>query len=332
MKRLFAVILGLLILCGCDKAPATSSEDSSADVSPNDISSSEVSSTEDSIAENLPTSLRFMTYNIEAEWISGRSAYQRMPHFENVINTLSPDVVAIQEGCKAWSANLFDTTRDFIFDYNVIHAQTQVTTDHHLTMLYICYKRDKYELLDEGTERFTNYEGMKNKPTMGFGAVWIKLCDKQTGDTFICISTHWHHHDNSEEWSNEARYHQAKSMTSLVTRLEQEHGCPVIAGSDFNTMSVADYGEYIKKTAGHGLIFQDFGDKYAMVPFESAGYSSLKFIEGVKTEGFIADCTSIDNIYARPEKVTASAICTHVDEDTKVASDHYPVYADIILK
>ena len=188
------MILALIILCGCGENAVTSSNESSADVSSSDVSSSDLSSSEVSseepCVEDLPTSLRFMTYNVEAEWISGRSAYQRMPYFENVISTLSPDIIAIQEGCKVWSTNFFDTLRSFIFDYNVIHAQTQVSIDHHLSMLYICYKRDKYELLDEGTERFTDYVGMKKKPTMGFGAVWVKLRDKETSDTFICISTH----------------------------------------------------------------------------------------------------------------------------------------------
>ena len=121
-------------------------------------------------------------------------------------------------------------------------------------------------------------------------------------------------------------------MASLVTRLETEHGCPVIIGGDFNTLSVNDYANYIVEMANYGLEFEDFGDKYAMVPLESIGYSSLKFVEGVKTEGFIAANNSIDNIYARLDKVTATAICTHVDEDTKQASDHYPVYADLTLK
>lgn len=256
------------------------------------------------------------------------------------------DVVGFQEYCAAFTANLtkklnengytvignpYDTQRN---DYsgNTLYADQNMTP--------LAYKTNKFICLDSGAGCVSGtYNGVTNTYP-GHWITWAVLQSKVTGEVFAVANTHGFHKSNTAAMiEGQCTYHvpaMIQTIYNLMNNVKAKEAkgsdfvCPVLFVGDYNMVPTSE--PYLK-------LFRDYNTQYA------ATYGVLADARFVALQGYasgrayhtlgIADRTYGDDTMFDHIVVTESVgvidhkIC--VTETTTKASDHYPVYVDIVL-
>lgn len=180
----------------------------------------------------------------------------------------------------------------------------------------ILYRRDRFELLDNSTfwlSKTPDVPGSKDwDASLTRIASWVQLKDKQKGNVFYFINTHFDHR------GAESR---TQSAALLVKQLRDKfHDYPVILTGDFNTKPASEpYRTLVSTDETNGPVYQD---TKSITKTEPVGPDST-------WNGFeaVVPGQRIDFIFVTPG-VTVSSHQTLVDQqDGRFPSDHLPVRA-----
>lgn len=181
-------------------------------------------------------------------------------------------------------------------------------------MTPVFYRKDKYEELAHGTfwlSETPDIVGSKGwdgaHPRI---ATWIRLRDKQTGQVFVAVSTHFDHK------GQKARLESGKLLTSKI---------PQIAGKD-PVMICGDFNMYDTSPGYAAIVGAEYvlRDAYFMSPHHTGVRYSFHSFSRIAPE----KARRIDFIFLSRQIQVKQ---THIEPNIADAplSDHNPVWADL---
>ena len=169
------------------------------------------------------TDARVMTCNILAEWdnYGGGDApiSYRKEIFFSMLDYYQPTVVGLQEMSPTWYKILSDYEH---WDKWAILDQYKSPNINELVYSTVMYRKDLYDLLDSGMTYYSKFNNGRCRCI-----TWAKLKDKQSGQVFVFVSTHW------DGASSDNAQLQLDELSSFVNKMRKD--CPVITTGDFNS-------------------------------------------------------------------------------------------------
>lgn len=281
------------------------------------------------------TNLRIMSYNLLADdWNNKPPVDQtRISGVVGVMNRYCPDVVMLQECDDEWYAAL-DTNLE---NYKFVNYpdNNKLTYKNKLTTVYcsIIYCEDVLKL----EETWSQYYSNADNGTCRLYTV-ARFTIKSSGKQVICIATHW-----SLSQYPERQAVQGVELANLINSLEEQFPeVPVIVGGDLNSIDNGSGRQELEQISGHknarnavdiGLLIGTSHCGIGMVEKADRDVNNpehwLLGKSSLLPQNIMIQ-EAIDNIFI-PSFVTSLYYDTVVDEATLNASDHCPVYCDIIF-
>ncbi len=261
-------------------------------------------------AENQkPGTVRVMSYNIRCWDVNGEPVAQRTDPGARQILEVMPDSVGIQEATAEWMRCLDEKL--------TLYAWVGVDRDYGGDALSggevnpIFYLKSRYKLLDSGTFWLSDTPDV---PSFGPGAAcrrvctWAKLQNRLTGEIYVHVNSHFDH------VSEEARVAGAEIVSAYIA--EHFADVPVVFTADMNARA---------KEPAYATMTANLVDA-ALVADDAVTYGTF---HGCEPETH-ADYT-IDYILCSPDVHVKSFRVVTKGVDGRFTSDHFPLYADVVL-
>lgn len=310
MKQKFIRILALIItvvllaitLCACK--PSQKQEDVQSTASGGNESQGKEEETVKATAD-----VRIMSYNIlNPEWTNSANgaAEDRIKFVRDIIIDYAPDVIGLQEASYGWHAAL-EVAMCENDDYRFA-CKFNNTERHNMTTFL--YNSKTLKLVDEYVIDIVTYSDIR--------VVSVAVFEKLSDDTrFVVTNAHPAPPGQTEDYIRHMTY----IPTVLKYELKKYKDLPVILTGDFNTREQSEYYESFMK---------DTGVKDAKYEAKKIlhNYSTFVGLNNPPREG---NWSCIDHIFIN-DKATVELFDVIIDHDAQKASDHLPIYADIILK
>lgn len=177
----------------------------------------------------------------------------------------------------------------------------------------VFYRKDKYDLVDSGTFWLSETPEL---PSLGWNGgcnrlcTWAILREKATGFTYAHVNTHL---DNASE---EARVNGAKLVREKILSFDM----PVVCTGDFNV----NEGSTVYNLMNDGFI----GDSKYLAPDTMASGTYHDYFPI-----FMSKKSPIDYIFVTKATVAPQVyrVLNH-RVNGRFASDHYAIYADVVMK
>lgn len=259
------------------------------------------------LAEGADT--RIMSFNIlSEEWDSAAVLPGRDVRVSATIMNYHPDVAALQEVSNKW----YPILENYI---GSVYKFTRKTTPSGKgTYTTLIYNTETTKLIKEDIYIYSvgNSERLRS-------IAWGLFESKVTGEQYIVFSTHWD--VGAERQSN--RVKQAKEMAELAKTLADQYKVDVYVCGDYNASeNTTEYQNFLKD-AGYVDAKTDAKAKNRACKTYHTLFSSLD----------TSVYESIDHITFAKE--TASKVLfynTLINDYVIDASDHCPIYIDIVTK
>ncbi len=226
-----------------------------------------------------------------------------------LIEAYAPDSAGLQECTYEWYLHLKPELEDYAFAG--VGRDTGDLSENCGEIAAIIYKKEKYSLVDSGTFWLSE---TPDKVSIGWDAscnrvcTWVVLEEKATGTQFAHVNTHLDH------VGSEAR---AKGI-ELVKEKAMSFDIPVVVTGDFNFNKGTDPYK--------SLVADGLSDTQDMAKKSMTGKTYHGYYGG--TLGSPIDFVCVN------EKITEVNEYKIVRDraDFKLTSDHYPIFADMIIK
>ncbi len=245
--------------------------------------------------------IRIMSYNILADSMGfdGLSAYMRENLFKDTISSTSPDVLCLQEVSNNWYGSL---------EKNNFNLQFTAPVRNRLSMCMtpILYNNRKLTLLNSGIESYScSFDSWLRCISWGY------FQQKNTNSYIVIINTHLSLYDKNQYLP----LLQATELLNFINLIKEKYNCPVIVAGDFNTKQ---RGELSTDSATYEFISLNLTDSRF----------SAENIVSYKEKGAYAPIN--DYIFFTGNVVIACYTLLSIPQ-LKTISDHYPVFADVIV-
>ena len=250
--------------------------------------------------------MRVMSFNIRYD-----EFYQRNTLVPRLIKQYYPDSVGLQECTYQWMFTL----QELLPEYGLVGVGRNTgTRDADCgEMSAILYRLDKYKLVDSGNFWLSE---TPDEPSIGWDAdnyricTWAVLQDKDTGLLYAHVNTHL---DNVGMTARE------KGLAMVIEKAKS-FDIPVVLTGDFNFGEGASFMTQLRES---GLTYTKEAAAETMTGFTFHAYEPEKMVSD----------SPIDYIWVN-DKV--AEVCTYrIIRDklnNKFVSDHYPIYADLIIE
>ncbi len=245
--------------------------------------------------------IRILSYNLLADSLGfdGTNAVTRADGVCEIINTLTPDVVGLQETSRSWHTCLREKT-----EYAFIHP---LRTEILGTMTCVIYNKSTVTLISDGEKVFQS----------GFDSrlrrmVWGVFRHKKSGEVFAVVNTHFSLSNNDIK----VPMKQATELLSFCDNIREKYACPVFSVGDFNAR---------ERTVGNNVT--------------SSVYETLcTVLNDAKTDAESVTCgekqgiyaSSNDHIFYKGEADIKNYVILS-QKEFEILSDHYPVFVDIFI-
>lgn len=267
-------------------------------------------------------SIRLMTSNVLGNWNAG-FIENRDDKMAEIYLDVCPDVIALQEFSKRYRTQESNLLTLIAPVYKEV--ETPAANRNHNNSTPLVYRADRFQVLDHGYHFFEDGICDNSK-----SITWAVFQERNNGKRFIYASAHFIH------TSEEARMIDGDQTKLLCDALTDFYNCPLLIGGDYNCGKKSDAYKH--------LISLGFIDIYDRVPGVSKvkSYHPYPVWDDVKkqyvpspepADGDYTD--SIDHIfyYGKYELIPQINAYEMVTDDRAwIASDHYPVFADITLR
>lgn len=249
--------------------------------------------------------IRIMSFNILCEkWNDRLPVEGRDYQVTACVNYFAPDVIGFQEVSDAWYASL-----NKLIGGTYAFTDSK-TPDNKTNFSTLAYNKETLTMLDHGVILFSQGNNVQLRLV-----TWALFEVKATGKKFIACSTHW-------DLGSNPQYQQVHSdeMADIVLRLQKTYNAPVLTTGDYNTDETTTYYANFLKKSG----------------YKDAKYTASIVNRDWKSYHNVGECPpssnkkAIDHIFGSPE-IKFAYYNLLVDQVVLDASDHCPIYADVIL-
>lgn len=249
--------------------------------------------------------MKIMTFNVLCGGCEEHGWPERKDYAVGAVRRYMPDVFGLQEAHINWMKIFINGMPEY--DYVGV-GRDDGKEDGEFSPVF--YKKDRFELLDEGTFWISETPDV---PSKGWDSACKRVCsyaklrDKQDGRIFLAANTHLDH------ISDEAR----KNGVRMLNEFAAGFDCPIVLTGDFNIPEKTDcYVDMVE-----GGIFKDV--KYAAPETDNKNtfhkfYNHPDVTPQVIDFIFISDGFTAKTYHVADEKI-----------DGEYPSDHHPVVADI---
>ena len=258
--------------------------------------------------EKDENAIRVMSFNIRYGDLGTLTAEDRYPMIEETVRKGHPDSVGLQEATTEWMAYLTEALSDE-YAHVGVGRDDGVSAGEHSAIFYL---KDKYTAVDSGNFWLSETPDV---PSFGWNAgsiricTWVVLENNETGEQYVHINSHF---DNA---SNEAR----KNSVDMILAKAKEFGdLPVVFTADMNIGEGAE--EYNRMTAEGCLV------DTKMIADDTMDYLTYHDRMPLIHWGSVIDFVMVNEKFdALVYKVVTAGI------DGNYVSDHFPIYADLVI-
>lgn len=258
--------------------------------------------------EKGDSAVRVMSFNIRFGDLGTLTAQDRYTMIEETIRKGNPDSVGLQEATTEWMAFLTEALSDK-YAYVGIGRDDGVSAGEHSAIFYL---KDKYTAVDSGNFWLSETPDV---PSLGWDAgsnricTWVVLENNETGDKYVHLNAHF---DNA---GHEAR---KNSVDMIVEKAQEFSDLPVVFTADMNIPEGSEEYNRItadgclidtKMTADDTMDYLTYHDRMPLIHWNSV----IDFI------------LVNENFDALVYKVVTAGI------DGNYVSDHFPIYADLVI-
>lgn len=245
--------------------------------------------------------VRILSYNLLADSLGfdGTDAVTRADGVCEIINTLTPDVVGLQETSRSWHTCIRENT-----EYTFI---SPLRTEILGTMTCVIYNKNTVTLVTGGEKVFQS----------GFDSrlrrmVWGVFRHKKSGKIFAVVNTHFSLSNNDIKIPMK----QATELLNFCDIIRKKYACPVFSVGDFNAR---------ERTVGNNVTSSVYETLCTVLNDTKTDSESV--ICG-KNQGIYA--TSNDHIFYKGEADIKNYVILS-QKEFETLSDHYPVFVDTFI-
>lgn len=254
--------------------------------------------------------VRIMSSNLLVHYESwgGLPAKPRASQYIEMLNAYKPDVIGIQELCDSWYCCVKSNLPD---GYKMLYP---FSTGAFVRMTAMVYNSNTLDLIESGNFAYEQ----KDNPRLR-RVVWAVFEVRETGKQFAVTNTHLDLlRDGREAELTEVMKSQTAELLKCIDEIAEKYACPVFSVGDFNTMEDTTYTKPIDIPE----IYNTLADALCDTKF-----SSDNQIFGTEQEW---DYPSYDHIFLKGNAKVQSFCLMSYDYLTDM-SDHYPIFADVVL-
>lgn len=253
--------------------------------------------------------IRVMTFNIRC---FGLGPILRSSRNDEVVGTIlkgMPDSFGVQEATPTWMRYLKRQLGD-LYDYVGVGRTNGKNSGEFSAIFYL---KDVYSVYDSDTFWLSE---TPEEPSVGWDASMNRICtwaileNKETGSMYMHINSHFDHK------GEEARQ---KSVELILEKAKMYNNLPVVFTADMNITEGDDAYKFMAES-------EILWDTKKIAP-DTMDYLTFHNTKPAENEGRILDYVFINNLFG----VTTYRVVT-AGIDGNFVSDHYPVYADLIIR
>ncbi len=253
-------------------------------------------------------SIRIMSFNVRCTNVGARGWKSRISDVVTTINNGMPDSLGVQEATPQWIETL---KKELDNDYAFVGEGRDGGNKGEYSAIF--YLKEKYTVIDSDTFWLSK---TPETPSKDWDAAFKRICtwaileNKETGERYIHMNSHFDH------VGQEAR---SQAIKMIVEKSQEYTDIPAVFTADMNVKEGSDNYKEIaensifkdtKYTAENADIYITYHDRY---PEDH--------------EGWIIDyCFANDGFEAINYGVITESPSKYY------VSDHFPVYADLIIK
>lgn len=252
--------------------------------------------------------VRIMSFNIRSGKVGSETWQDRVGIVSQTMLESEADSIGIQEAHTEWMNNLRETVSSK-YAYVGVGRDGGDQGEHSA----IFYLKDKYNVVDSGTFWLSE---TPNEISKGWDAVFNRVCtwavleNKETGEKYVHLNSHFDH------VGVQAR---ANSVELILNKAKEYTDLPVVFTADLNVKQGSDdYNHFVNS----GILRDTKFDTH-----DTMSYCTYHDSNPQRNEDEIIDYVMInDHFDARVYRVVTEGI------DGRYVSDHFPIYADIVVK
>jgi endonuclease/exonuclease/phosphatase family metal-dependent hydrolase len=253
--------------------------------------------------------MRIMSFNIRCTNVGSDSWEDRIGIVSQTMLESEADSIGVQEATPEW----MNTLKETIGDKYAYVGVGRDDGDDEGEYSAVFYLKDKYTVVDSGTFWLSETPDV---PSRGWDAAcnrvctWVHLENKETGEQYVHMNSHFDHVGISAR---------KNSVDMIIERAKQFTDIPVVFTADMNVVEGSDnYNQFITS---------DYFDDTKYHAPDSMSYCTYHDTKPQLHKGDVIDYVMInDGFDALTYKVVTEGI------DGRFVSDHYPIYADIVIK
>ena len=253
--------------------------------------------------------MRVMSFNIRCANVGTDSWEDRIGIVSQTMLDSEADSIGVQEATPEWMATLKETVGDK-YSYVGVGRDDGDNKGEYSSIFYL---KDKYTAVESGTFWLSE---TPEKPSRGWDAAcnrvctWAVLQNKETGEKYVHINTHFDHIGISAR---------KNSVDMIVEKAKEFTDIPVVFTADMNVKQDSEnYNQFVNS----GVLYDT---KFAAP--DTMDYCTYHDTKPNKHKDDVIDYVMInDKFSAVSYKVVTEGI------DGRFVSDHYPVYADVVVK
>ena len=261
------------------------------------------------------TPLRILTANIWGDYF-GNPVSVRENGFIEGFAAYDPDVIGMQEVTANWhKSKLFEALAE---RYEIVSDFEGVANN----FVPLAYKKDRFDLLESGFHYYTE------TPDTSKAYTYAVLENKENGQVFAVCNTHFWWKSGAEH--DQIRLLNAQELVACMTGLHEKYDCPVFAFGDLNCSAFA--GPFLVFSENDVVRLRDVAQSFSK---KSSHHGDPKLGDDGLYHGKLPtnpEVKSLDHIIGIRGDYQVSTYQLVLDQGVLDASDHSPVYADIVLK
>lgn len=253
--------------------------------------------------------MRIMSFNIRCANVGSDTWEDRIGIVSQTMLDSEADSIGVQEATPQWMAALKETVGDK-YAYVGVGRDDGDNEGEYSAVFYL---KDKYNVVESGTFWLSE---TPDEVSFGWDAAcrrvctWVVLENKATGEKYVHLNSHFDHIGISAR---------KNSVDLIIEKAKEYTDLPVVFTADMNVRQGSDnYNQFVDSG-----ILRD-------TKFDTSDTMDYCTYHDTKPEKHTKDVIDYVMINDKFDTVAYRVVTEGVDG--RFVSDHYPIYADIVVK